>query len=229
LSQFGITRFEEATMQTANLKRLVWFAAVFLAGWRLWLWAAENQTLVEFVPLIWFYAAIGIAMLVLLLAMRPNIQIIKHTEEPGLSITIVFSVGWRIILPMAVGFGISQALAWWIFYSGRWYYPQADDVLALAAFGCNISALVGAIYLIGRQMKVATSNRKSLTSAAPIVCFQISLFLCGGFAAIMSDFAMDRFTPELAATAAGVLATVGICVMAQVVQPSRVACVIEEC
>jgi len=78
------------------------------------------------VSLIWFYAAIGIATLVLLLAVRPKIQITKQTEEPGLSITIVFSVGWRILLLMAVGFGISQALAWWIFYSGRWYYPQAD-------------------------------------------------------------------------------------------------------
>ena len=127
-------------MQTANLKHLLGFAAVFLAGWRLLLWDAGNETLVEFVSLIWFYAAIGMATLVLLLAVWPMIQIIKQTEESGLSITIVLSVGWRIILPMAVGFGISQAFAWWIFYSGRWYYPQADDVLALAAFGCSISA-----------------------------------------------------------------------------------------
>src|SRR6185436_13497991 len=120
LWQFGITRFEEATVHTANLKRLLWFAAVFLAGWRLWLWAAENETLVEFMPLIWLYAAALVAALVLLLAMRPKIQITKQTDESDLSITIVLSVGWRIILLMAVGFGISQALAWWIFYSGRW-------------------------------------------------------------------------------------------------------------
>lgn len=215
-------------MQSAKLKRLLWIAAVFLAGWRLWLWAAGNETLVEFVPQIWFYAAILAAALVLLLAMRPNIQIVKQTEESGLSITIAVLVGWRIILLMAVGFGISQALAWWIFYSGRWYYPQADDVLALAAFGCNISALVGATYLIGRQMKARPSNRKSLASAAPIVCFQVGLFLCGGFTAMMSDFAMERFMPELVAAAAGVIATVGICVMAQVARPSRAVCAIEK-
>ena len=129
-------------MHTANLKRLLWFAAVFLAGWRLWLWAVGNETLVEVVSLIWFYAAAFAAALVLLLAVRPKIQFTKQTGESGLSVTIMFSAGWRITLLMAVGFGISQALAWWIFYSGRWYYPQADDVLALVAFGCSISALV---------------------------------------------------------------------------------------
>jgi len=35
----------------------------------------------------------------------------------------------------------------------------------------------------------------------------------------MSDFAMERFVPELVATAAGVIATAGICVIALVVRP----------
>jgi hypothetical protein len=206
-------------MQLVKLKRLLLIAAVFLAGWRLSLWMAEKETLVGFEPLIWFYPAVAIAASVLLLAIKPAIQIKKLSEEAGVSVSIVFSIGWRVMLPMIIGFGAAQVLAWWIFYSGRWYYPQADDVFALAAFGCAFSSLFGAAFLIARQRQSPRSKLQRIFSAAPIVCFYGALFLCGGFTAMMSTFAMERFMPELVATAAGVIATAGICLLAVVKRP----------
>ena len=87
----------------------------------------------------------------------------------------------------------------------------------------------GATHLIARQTKAPKLKLQNRSWAASIVCFHGALFLCGGFTAIMSTFAMERLMPEFVAAATGVIVTAGICVLALVVQLRPIDCIVVEC
>ncbi len=117
---------------------------------------------------------------------------------------------WRVVPIMLLGFVFTEALIWGLFYSGSWYYPQSDDMRAIAAIGCNTATLLGAGQLIVRRPQLATNLSQRLALAVPLLCFGWGIFLGGAFARCISEFAMDRFTPEPVGLAAACVCATGI-------------------